>query len=137
MPGDTVQYPYPAGHPVDSCQFVPVVLHALSVSSLDPALAEYFEVVRTGDTVIARRLPAHERHTELALQKVVRTPAGVYQYLESRLNRMSWLYEQEEHIVVRFDEAGRYLSHTAAINTRLPLTDKAASGYITGVAAYE
>lgn len=128
---------------VDSSKQPACLLHteleyALAYCYDEPAVAEFFHTEHREDTLLAVPLPAYEAQSELKLQKIwLDGQSGYIRYLESRIEKHSWLYQSAAHIQVAFDSLGRYESHQLEIETKIAFIRHHFHAHIEGHCIYE
>ncbi len=111
--------------------------YALARYYRDTYIRELMQVQRSGDTTIAQVRPEQAEKAELQTQKVVMSPDSArLRYLETRLDKRSWLYHMRVRLAVQFDSAGRYQTHQLDVQTEVPLLDKSLSTRVTGTGQY-
>jgi hypothetical protein len=103
----------------------------------DPELADQFELRQNGDSLISVRKPAYANRPGLVAQTWVIQPAdSTVRFFSTQQQQRSWLYANDVHLTITFDEQGRYLSHRLEIDSRVPLLDQQISALIEGQNAY-
>lgn len=118
---------------VPTCQLVEELSYALANYYNEPKQRDYYLVETHGDTLIARVKPAASKRARLALQKLIFAPdSSHFRYVESVLDRSSWLYSTHIHIKARFDTLGQYLQHETTSTMKVATMKKDFKAKITG-----
>lgn len=103
----------------------------------DPELADQYELRKSGDSLIAVRKPAFANRPGLQAQTWVIQPSdSTVRYLSTQQQQRSWLYANDVHLTIKFDEQGHYLSHHLEIDSRVPLLNQQISALIEGRNTY-
>lgn len=95
----------------DACPFQEELAFLTQQAYDDPIMRSKFDIRQVGDTTIANLLPSETSSSELRLQKSILSEDGVLQYIETHIERNTWLYKTRIRGWSTFDSLGRYQSH--------------------------
>ena len=97
--------------PTDDCPFKEELVFLTQQVYDDPIMRSKFDIQQVGDTTIANLLPSEKSSSELRLQKSILSEEGVLKYIETHIERNTWLYKTRIRGWSTFDSLGRYQAH--------------------------
>ena len=98
-------------HPSEDCPFKEELGFLLKQAYDDPIMQDKFVIQTIGDTMIARLIPSEVSNSEIQLQKTLRSSTGNLCYVETHIERNTWLYKTRIKGWLEFDSLGRYRAH--------------------------
>jgi hypothetical protein len=102
----------------------------------DPYLIDNLEVSRSQDTLIARVQPKKADDLDLQTQKLLYQADSTLRFVETRLQKSSWLYAMGIDMRLHFDSLGRYQRHHLDVVTKVPLLNRTFRAVVEGEGRY-
>ncbi len=101
----------------DTCPLTEELEMLLKESYLTAKVASNYDVIQSGDTIIANLQQGLRKSSALQQQKIVYGEEDRLSYVYTLMKQDSWLYSTDIRLSVFFDEAGRYENHSLSVKT--------------------
>jgi len=106
----------------EACLLKEELTYALRKYYASPYLRDAFTTSQQGDTLTAQVRTDQANEVELQAQRLVwQGPDSLLRYVESHLEKHSWLYDMRIDLVAHFDSLGHYQRHQLEVMTDIPL----------------
>ncbi|MEL6191142.1 MAG: hypothetical protein AAFR66_03795 [Bacteroidota bacterium] len=109
----------------------------LKESYLTAKVSSNYDVIESGDTIIANLQQGLRKSSALQQQKVVYGEEDRLAYVYTLMKQDSWLYSTDIRLAVFFDESGRYENHTLTVKTDIVGISEGFHAGIRGEMQYE